>query len=171
MFQGLGGKAQCKQQTGLLCGCVAFLTNRARRVMGQIWSLALEGVCVLHGQALEKGPAHLLEKLKAIHACFRACCLSVPPRMGALRGRASCLLCSFSLPSVHGRTWSIPGVRLPCSFSLPSIHPRLHLEHPGCASTLLILPSRHPRLHLPHPECAVNMSCLKERDPRSIVQG
>ena len=111
MFQGLGGKVQCKQQTGLLCGCVAFLTNRARRVMGQVWSLALEGVCVLDGQALEKGPAHLLEKLTAIHACFCACCLSVPPRMGALKGRASCLSCSFSLPSVHGS----PGASRVCS--------------------------------------------------------
>ena len=38
--------------------------------MGHVWSLALEGVRELDGQALEKGPAHLLEKLMAIHASF-----------------------------------------------------------------------------------------------------
>lgn len=85
--------------------------------MGHVWSLALEGVRELDGQALEKGPAHLLEKLMAIHAWFRACCLSVPPWMGALRGRASCL---------------------------PSQRPRLHLAHPRCAVNMSCLKERDP---------------------------
>lgn len=117
-FKELGGKVQCKQQAGLLCGCVAFLTNRARCVMGHVWSLALGGVRELGGPGFGERSSSLLEKLMAIHAWFRACCLSRSTSDGELsEGELS-----------------------------PSQRPRLHLAHPRCAVNMELLERIKARL-------------------------